>query len=176
MRSVEIRRHSVRNLSSEPLSEAGRSLPEDVGRARGPFQLVVSSPTARARETALAMGFRPTGVDPLWYELGDGSIPWPLSFREMGFQFEADPRAKEIAGRFQEAIRGLTDRVSEGSSVLLIARGGVPELVAASWFPPTVLEGLGSPCKCMEGTCLFVEHGRAVGVEALRVPGYRTRI
>jgi broad specificity phosphatase PhoE len=176
MSLVELRRHSVRNLPEEHLSDAGRSLAEDVGRTRGPFQLVVSSPAARARETALAMGFHPTELDALWHELGDGSIPWPLSFREMGLRFEHDAVARAVAVRLQEAIRDLTRRVSESGAVLLIAHGGVPELVAASWFPLPVLDGLGPPCKCLEGISLSVERGKAVAVEALRVPDHRTRI
>jgi hypothetical protein len=170
MRLVEIGRHSVRDLPEEQLSEAGRSLAEDGGRSRGPFQLVVSSPTARAHETALVVGYLPTEVDRLWYELADGSIPGPLSFREMGSQFEHDARAKEVAGCFQEAIRGPPGRVSEGGSVFWTVRGGVPELVAKGWFPSSVLDGLGPPCKCVEGMYLSVERGRTVAVEALRVP------
>ncbi|MFZ1023006.1 MAG: histidine phosphatase family protein [Thermoplasmata archaeon] len=173
---MEIRRHSVRNIPEEHLSEPGRLLAASVGRTRGPFQLVVSSPALRAQETAVAMGFPPSEEDRLWQELGDGSIPWPLSFREMRQQVKHNPRAKDVAARFQAALRRLAARIPESGSALVLAHGGVPELVAASWFGPSVLEGLGPPCKCMEGIYLSLEGGRAVDVTVLRVHDSRTRM
>jgi hypothetical protein len=176
VRFLEVRRHSVRDLPNEHLSEAGRRLAKDVGRTRGPFQIVVSSPAPRAQETALAMGFPPTKVDQLWYELGDGSLPWPLSFSEMREQFDQNPRASNIAARFWAAGRAILTRVPEMGSALIVAHGGVPELLAASRFGTAILAGLGAPCKCMEGIYLSLEGKAVVAVTTLRVPEARTRI
>jgi broad specificity phosphatase PhoE len=176
MRFVEIRRHSVRDLPDEHLSAAGRALAAEVGRTRGPFRLVVSSPAPRARETAVAMGFPPDEEDPVWYDLGDGRVPWPASFSEMLDQLATNPRAMEVAGRFRTAILRLLARVRDGEAVLVVAHGGVPELVAASWCEPAVLDRLGSPGRCMEGVRLDFEGEVCVGATDLRVPADRTRM
>jgi broad specificity phosphatase PhoE len=176
VRLLEVRRHSVRDLPDEHLSEGGRRLATDVGRTRGPFRVVVSSPVLRARETALAMGFPPHAEDPLWYELGDGRVPWPLSFPEMLDQLAVNPRARETALRFRAAVAALLAQVSDGEAVLVVAHGGVPELIAATWCEPAVLDELGPPCRCMEGVQLAFEGEVCVRATALRVPADRTRI
>jgi broad specificity phosphatase PhoE len=176
MRFVEIRRHSVRDLPDEHLSVRGRQLAAEVGKSRGPFHVVVSSPTIRARETALAMGFPPAVESELWYELGDGKVPWPLSFKEMGEEFRINPRAKVVAARFRAALQELLAHIPDGGAALIVAHGGVPELVGASWGDAATLERLGPACKCMEGIYLSVEGDTCVGVADLRVPQGRTRI
>jgi hypothetical protein len=176
MRFLEVRRHSVRDLPDEHLSDAGRQLAADVGRSRGPFRRVVSSPELRAQETAVAMGFPPDEVDPLWYDLGDGRVPWPLSFPEMLDQLATNPRALEVAARFRTATRQLLARSRDGDAVLVVAHGGVPELVAAIWCAPAVLERIGPPCRCMEGVYLEFEGEVCLTGSALRVPAHRTRI
>jgi hypothetical protein len=176
VRFVEICRHSVRDLPDEHLSEAGRRLAADVGRTRGPFRRVVSSPELRAIETAVAMGFPPDDVDAVWYDLGDGRVPWPLSYREMLDQLAVNPRAMEVAARFRTAVLRLIDRIGDGEAVLVVAHGGVPELVAASWCAPDVLDRLGPAGRCMEGLRLGFERGACVSAEDLRVPADRTRI
>jgi broad specificity phosphatase PhoE len=176
VRFIEIRRHSVRDLPDEHLSEAGRRLAVDVGRTRGPFRRVVSSPALRAVETAVAMGFPPDDVDAVWYDLGDGRVPWPLSYREMLDQLAVNPRATEVAARFRTAMLGLLDRLHEGEAALVVAHGGVPEMVAASWCDPAVLDRLGPAGRCMEGVRLGFEGRVCVSAEDLRVPADRTRI
>lgn len=176
MQFAEIRRHSVRDLRDEHLSVGGRQLAADVGRARGPFRLVVSSPVPRARETAIAMGFPPDEEDSVWYDLGDGRVPWPVSFSEMLEQLAINPRAAEVAGRFRTSILRLLGRIREGEALLVVAHGGVPELVAASCCEPDVLSRLGPPVRCMEEVRLDFEGGVCVGATALRVPSDRTRM
>jgi hypothetical protein len=122
------------------------------------------------------MGFPPSMEEELWYELGDGKVPFPLSFSQMGQELETNPRAKEVGGRFLAAIQQLLKRVQDGRAALIVAHGGVPELVAASWCDRRALEKLGPPCKCMEGIYLCVEAGDCVSVSDLRVPQDRTRM
>jgi broad specificity phosphatase PhoE len=176
VRFLEVRRHSVRNLPDEHLSDGGRRLAADVGRTRGPFRLVVTSPALRARETAVAMGFPPDEVDPTWYGLGDGRVPFPLSFPEMRDQLAVNPRAREVAGKFVVAVRALLERVPDEAAVLVVAHGGVPELVAATRCEPAVLAQLGGACRCMEGVYLEFEAEACVSAAALRVPPERTRM
>lgn len=55
---LEIRRHSIRKPGGgSQLSQAGVDLARLIGRDIGPFATVVTSVVARARETAVALGF-----------------------------------------------------------------------------------------------------------------------
>jgi broad specificity phosphatase PhoE len=176
MRYVEIRRHSVRDLPGVHLSEPGRRLAADVGRTRGPFRVVVSSPELRAQETAIAMGFPPDELDRLWNDLGDGRVPWPLSFAEMLDQLAINPRAIEVAARFRTGLSSLLARIGERDAILVVAHGGVPELVVASWCEPGGLDRMGPACRCMEGVYLGFDGEVCVTSTPLRVPAERTRI
>ena len=73
MRSLVVRRHSLRSPGGVHLSPEGVHQARRVGRFSGNFDRVVTSPKPRARETAEAMGF------PVDAELELlGSLPEPL--------------------------------------------------------------------------------------------------
>ena len=57
MRVVEHRRHTMRVKPGDRLSQAGVDLARRVGETMGRYDLVVTSPVARASETAIAMSF-----------------------------------------------------------------------------------------------------------------------
>ena len=57
MRIIEHRRHTMRVTPGDHLSRAGVDLARRVGETMGRYDLVVTSPVARAFETAIAMGF-----------------------------------------------------------------------------------------------------------------------
>ena len=53
MERLELRRHAPRDGERDGLSDRGRALAEDVGRARGVrYDAIFVSPAARAAETA----------------------------------------------------------------------------------------------------------------------------
>jgi broad specificity phosphatase PhoE len=176
VRHFEVRRHSVRDIPDEHLSAQGRRLAAEFGRGLGPFRLVVASPAARARETADAMGFPADELDPLWNALGDGRVAWPVPFRGMLDEIAVNPRAAEVAVRFQTGARELLGRVRDDEAVLLVAHGGVPELLAAAWCEPAVLDRLGPACRCMEGVRFAFTGDVCTSAEALRVSPERTRM
>ena len=57
MKTIEVRRHSIRNKAGDDLSEQGMALAHLVAAETGPFQYVVTSTVPRAYRTALAMGY-----------------------------------------------------------------------------------------------------------------------
>ena len=57
MKTIEIRRHSIRSNPGVHLNQQGVTLARLVGQNLGPFDRVVTSTLPRAFETALAMGF-----------------------------------------------------------------------------------------------------------------------
>jgi broad specificity phosphatase PhoE len=174
---VEIRRHSLRDRPAEELSAAGRALAQEVGMTRGPFRRVVSSVSRRAAETAEAMvGHPPQLQTPLWFDLGDGEIPWPLSFAGYGRQVRENPVARALARQLGESVEQILSGLNEEEQALVATHGGFPELVSAHWATSRQLEELGAPCRCMEGVLLRFDHDRFAGAEALRVPESRTRM
>jgi hypothetical protein len=54
MKLIEHRRHSMRHKPGEHLKQAGVDLARRVGTDLGPFDLVITSATARAFQTAIA--------------------------------------------------------------------------------------------------------------------------
>ena len=57
MKTIEIRRHSIRTIPGDHLNQTGVSLARMVGENLGPFDRVITSTLPRAFETAIAMGF-----------------------------------------------------------------------------------------------------------------------
>src|SRR5512143_3142167 len=83
MKTIEIRRHSIRNKPGPHLSQQGVTLARLVGQNLGPFDRVVTSTLPRAFETAIAMGFAVDEQNELMSTYGNDverEIPWPQSF------------------------------------------------------------------------------------------------
>jgi hypothetical protein len=57
LRTLEVRRHTMRLIPDHHLTQAGVELARRIGESTGPFQRVITSTLPRAFETALAMGF-----------------------------------------------------------------------------------------------------------------------
>lgn len=176
MKQVEIRRHSVRDKPSGHLSSAGRTLAAEVGRARGPFQLCVSSPVLRAVETAEAMGFPPHRLDPRWYDAGEEPLPWPRTFAEYHELARSLPSARAKSAELRGAVESILAELSEGSQALVATHGSFPELASAAWITRGRAVDLGPPCRCMEGVLLEFEARRLRRAEPLRVPPAQTRL
>src|SRR6185436_5973238 len=83
MKTIEIRRHSIRTKPGDHLSQEGVTLARRVGGNLGPFDRVVTSTLLRALETAIAMGFAVDEQNQLMSSYGadvEQEIPWPQSF------------------------------------------------------------------------------------------------
>src|SRR5215813_897299 len=82
MKTIEIRRHSMRFKPSDHLNQLGVTLARLVGQNLGPFDRVVTSTLPRAFETAIAMGFAVDEQNELMSTYGNAverEAPWPLS-------------------------------------------------------------------------------------------------
>src|SRR5512135_1360082 len=83
MKTLEVRRHSIRSRPGEHLNQSGVTLARLVGENLGPFDRVVTSSTPRAFETAIAMGFAVDEQVEWMSTYGDDverEVPWPQSF------------------------------------------------------------------------------------------------
>jgi broad specificity phosphatase PhoE len=170
---IEHRRHAMRAQAGDHLSQAGVDLARRVGETMARYDLIVTSPVARAFETAIAMGF---AVDEQW----PGLAPPP---REV--QDEADwqkgcaeyARAARLGGATARYLAGLADlfqalanRLPEGGRALVVSHGGVIEAATVACLPERDYSGWDASCGYCEGVRLDVAGGRFGDAEALTVP------
>lgn len=172
MKTIEIRRHSIRNKPGEHLNQPGVTLARLIGENLGPFDRVVTSTVTRAVETAIAMGFAPDELNELMSTYGDAverEAPWPLSCAG----YAEVVRQGGAAARYAEQLRAvyirLADYLGEGRAALVINHGGVAELGAVACLPDADHVAWGSHFECCEGIRLFWEDEKFVEGEVLRV-------
>lgn len=179
MQWVELRRHSVRTLPEEGLSDGGRSLAIAEGRRSGPFALAISSPALRARQTAGAMGYPSPRIEEAWGPAGVTEAlrqAWPVSFQAAKALLDRSESTRRLASDLLSSLRGALAEVPPGAAVLVVTHGGFPEVVAVSAFPRLDPRPWGGVLRCMEGVRLQFEGERTQRAEILRVPDELTRV
>jgi broad specificity phosphatase PhoE len=172
MKTIEIRRHSIRDRSSQNLSEQGLALAHLVGTKMGPFQRVLTSTVPRAYQTAIAMGFKVDEQVELLNTYGDAveaEIPWPAGFGEYTAPVLRGGAATRYARRLAEFYARLAESLPEGGAALVVCHGGVVEIGAVACLPEGPHASWGDYVECCEGVHLFWEDGKFVSAEVLRV-------
>ena len=173
MKTIEIRRHSIRNKPGQHLSQQGVTLARLVGQNLGPFDRVVTSTLPRAFETAIAMGFAVDEQIDLMSTYGDIvelEVPWPLSIAEYARVIHQGDAAAKYANQLAELYYQLADYLADGRAALVINHGGVAEMGAVACLPNADHEAWGPHFECCEGIRLFWNDGTFVDAEILRVP------
>ncbi len=179
MKTIEIRRHSVRDKPEEHLSGAGRELARHVGREAGPFGRVFSSPSLRAVETANEMGFLDPELRREWEELGpeiNAEVGWPSPFTRYALPLRSESatrrKARALLSDLEEMLRSLPDP----GRGLVVTHGGFPELIAVALFPTSDHRAWGGPLRCMEGVRISYEGQLPKECMVLRLPQPATRL
>lgn len=141
MRYLELWRHSIRTTPNVHLSQEGVELARRVGMGMGPFCRVVSSPSPRTFETAIAMGFAvdehytPVDFDKSEWEALGQMLPDGTPFSEVSRVFRDDP----LGRRFAEALRSQWTQymieTPQDGSVLVVTHGGYIEYSAVACLP-----------------------------------------
>ena len=179
MKTIEIRRHSIRAKPGEHLSQQGVTLAHFVGQGLGPFDRVITSTLPRAFETAIAMGFAVDEQIELMSTTGsrvEHEAPWPLSFVAYAEVVGKGGPAAKFAAQLAEVYRKLVDILSEGRAALVINHGGVAELGAVACLPHADYLSWGSHFEFCEGIRLFWDDGKFVNAKILRVSTNRPLI
>lgn len=172
MKTIEIRRHSIRQKPGDHLSQQGITLARLVGQNLGPFDRVVTSTLPRAFETAIAMGFAVDEQSELMSTYGNGverEAPWPLSLAAYAEVVSAGGAATKYANELAGVYRKLANFLADGRAALVINHGGVLELGAVACLPDADHIAWGSHFEYCEGVRLFWEDEKFVNVEVLRV-------
>ena len=173
VKTLEVRRHSIRNKPGDHLSQPGVTLARRVGQNLGPFDRVVTSTLPRAFETAIAMGFAVDEQNELMSTSGvyvDWEAPWPMSLQEYGKVVRKDGAAARYANQLRDVYHEIVDDLTDGHAALVINHGGVFELGAVACLPEADHAAWGEHFDYCEGIRLFWEDGKFVNAEILRVP------
>lgn len=172
MKTIEIRRHSIRQKPGDHLSQQGVTLARLVGQNLGPFDRVVTSTLPRAFETAIAMGFAVDEQNELMSTTGDGverEAPWPLSLAGYAEVVRNGGAAAKYANKLIEVYTKLANYLADERAALVVNHGGVAELGAVACLPDADHISWGSHFEYCEGIRLFWEDGKWVNGEILRV-------
>jgi broad specificity phosphatase PhoE len=172
MKTIEVRRHSMRSKPGPHLNQSGVTLAHFVGQNLGPFDRVVTSTLPRAFETAIAMGFAVDEQVELMSVYGDDverEVPWPQSFAIYAKAVRQGGAAARYANQLASYYAGLADYLADGRAALVINHGGVLELGVTACLPNADYESWGEAADYCEGARLYWEAGKYVNAEILRV-------
>lgn len=172
MKTIEIRRHSLRSKPGDHLNQPGVSLARLVGENLGPFDRVVTSTLPRAIETAIAMGFAVDEFNELMSSYGydvEQEAPWPSFPAEYAAAIRRGKAAARYANQLKVVYTKLADYLMDGRAALVINHGGILELGAIACLPDADHTVWGAHFDYCEGIRLFWENGKFVDGELLRV-------
>ena len=172
MKTIEVRRHSIRSQPGDHLNQTGVTLARLVGQNLGRFDRVVTSTLPRAFETAIAMGFAVDEQMELMSTYGNEvgrEAPWPLSCAGYAEVVRKGGAAARYADQLAEVYAKLANYLADGRKALVINHGGVLELGAVACLPKADHVAWGSHFEYCEGIRLFWDDDRFVDGEILRV-------
>ena len=172
MKTIEIRRHSIRSKPGDHLNQPGVTLARLVGENLGPFDRVVTSALPRAIETAIAMGFGVDELNELMSSYGDDverEAPWPLSIAGYAEVIRKGGAATRYANQLVAVYAKLADYLGDGRQALVVNHGGIAEMGAVACLPDADHFAWGSHFDYCEGVRIFWEDGKWVSAEVLRV-------
>jgi len=172
MKTIEIRRHSIRLQSDDHLDQTGVTLARLVGQNLGRFDRVVTSTLPRAYETAIAMGYAVDEQNELMSTYGSEvgrEAPWPLSLAGYAEVVCNGGAAAQYANQLADVYAKLAEYLADGRRALVINHGGVLELGAVACLPDADHIAWGSHFEYCEGIRLFWDDGKFVEGEVLRV-------
>ena len=172
MKTIEIRRHSIRQKPGDHLSQQGVTLARLVGQNLGPFDRVVTSTLPRAIETAIAMGFAVDEQNQLmssYSKAVDRQAPWPLSLAGYAEVVSAGGAAAEYANQLAAVYTKLANFLADGRAALVVNHGGILEMGAVACLPNADHFAWGSHFEYCEGIRLFWEDDKFVNAEIMRV-------
>ena len=172
MKTIEIRRHSIRSKPGDHLSQEGVTLARQIGQNLGPFKHVVTSTLPRAFETAIAMGFAVDEQMDLMNSYGPEvghEVPWPQPFGVYATVVKRGGAAAAYANRLATYYAKLANHLADGHAALVINHGGVLELGVVAAFSAADYKSWGGAVEYCEGARLFWQNGKFVNAELLRI-------
>ena len=173
MKTLEIRRHSIRTQGQDHLNQEGVTLARLIGQTMGPFDYVVTSKYERAFETAIAMGFAVNEQVEILSTYGEYNVekelPWPQTFSAYAEALEENGDAAKYARKLAKYYEEIMNLIEENRSALAVHHGGVVEIGAVACLPEVDFFPWGGHIDYCEGVRLFWEDGKFTKGQVLRV-------
>jgi broad specificity phosphatase PhoE len=181
MKFVEVFRHSKRG-EGKGLSEEGRELAQRARAALAPsYDLCVSSPKERARETMEAFGFENYELDEAFTAVNPWE-PFDAEVSSLARERGVSPLAAcwqipdalsflKLQGEtFLGGVKRVARKLPENGRALVVSHGGIPEAAALHGCARYELSELGGEIGFCEGVAFNFEGGELVGIRVKRLP------
>jgi broad specificity phosphatase PhoE len=172
MRTLDVRRHTMRRKPGPHLTQEGVDLARLVAENAGDYDFVATSTLPRAVETAIAMGFAADETIEEFGQLPDDvhrEIGWPSPFALIARAVARGGAAARYAQAQAGVWRQIVDRVPDGGRALVIGHGLIVELGAIGSVPNADRGSWGDALGYCEGVRVTFG-GNDVRCEILRVP------
>ena len=172
VRTLEVRRHTMRTKPGQHLSQAGVDRARRVGGTLGDFDRVVTSTVPRAYETAIAMGFAVDEQLAALNTLGigvDQEIDWWRGCAAFAGIARHGGATAAFASRQAALWRQIVLSVPDGGRVLVITHGGIVEAGTVGCLPAVDYTAWGPSCDYCEGVELRFDDDHWVSARLLRL-------
>ena len=172
MKTLEVRRHTMRTKPNLHISPAGIALAKWVGKSQTGFDYVVTSELERAIQTAQAMGHK---VNHTEYDLGFlpaaifKHVGWPLPFLQMAKTI----KHSQVAAYAQKQLsiwQNVIKKTPANGKALIINHGLIIELPMMASLPNADHSQWGQAIGYCEGIRLTFDGDKITNFEILRVP------
>lgn len=173
MKTLDIRRHTMRQKPGHHLSQDGVALARQVGMELGPYAVVITSHLPRAIETAVAMGF---AVDRTVDDLGSHpenlpvQIGWPAPLDEIQRRLSQYPELVALAVAQAALWKHFLFEIPDGEAGLVVTHGGLLEIGAIALVSELSLPVEGNAFGYCEGLRIQATGGIVETVESYRLP------
>jgi broad specificity phosphatase PhoE len=181
MKHVEVFRHSKRGAGKE-LSEEGRELALRARALLAPhYDLCVSSPKERARETLEVLGFERYEVDEAFTAVNPWE-PYDAEVTRLAKERGIIPLAAcweipealsylRMQGEtFLAAVKRIARKLPEEGRALIVSHGGILEAAALHGCPRYHLDELGGEIGFCEAAVFKLDGENLAGIEVKRLP------
>jgi broad specificity phosphatase PhoE len=171
MKTLEIRRHSIRTKPEDHINQEGVTLARRAGDRMGEFKLVITSTLPRAFETALAMGY---AVNAQYAELatmgamGKNYDQW-AGFEDIAHLIKKNKNAAKYAQKQAKLWKKYLAKLKDGERALIISHGGVIEFGALGCLPKADITEWGGLLGYCEGIRLYLDKGKWSHPQILRM-------
>lgn len=171
---LEIRRHAERTKLGQNLSRAGIDRARAAGASGPPFARVVTSPSPRAVQTAVAMGYPVDQEELVLQSFGSAIstlIDWDAGFASWCRGAAESPVIAAFA-TLQAAIwHQVVADILPGQAALIVTHGGMIEAGVMAAAPTLDWSVAGEALDYVEGVRFWFADERCVGISVLRFDG-----
>ncbi|HQV71096.1 MAG TPA: histidine phosphatase family protein [Thermoflexales bacterium] len=171
MKTIEIRRHSLREKPDDHLNQAGVALARRAGDRMGEFNLVITSSLPRAYETAIAMGYAVNEQSPALSTMGAIGKKYDewASFEDIAKLIKKNKNAAKYAEKQAKLWRKWLAGLKDGNRALVVSHGGVIEFGLLGCLPKADATEWGALLGCCEGVRLYLDKGKWHTPQILRI-------